>query len=131
MVDTPAEPAEGLLAYIPAQQFWSDSAEKRRYLALPPGTKMTLLDSGELAMPVGTVTRKDFILDGSLVETRFFVRSSDGRWRGYSYRWLDDGTDALYHQGGYEESRFGTTWYYPSGTVLELSYRSGRSGTWP
>ena len=114
LVDTPAEPAEGLLAYIPAQQFWSDSAEKRRYLALPPGTQMTLLDSGELAMPIGTVTRKDFILDGSLVETRFFVRSSDGRWRGYSYRWMDDGTDAIYHQGGYEESRFGTTWYYPS-----------------
>ena len=46
LVDTPAEPAEGLLGYIPAQQFWSDSAEKRRYLALPPGTQMTLLDSG-------------------------------------------------------------------------------------
>ena len=45
-VDTPAEPAEGLLGYIPAQQFWSDSAEKRRYLALPPGTQMTLLESG-------------------------------------------------------------------------------------
>ena len=64
-------------------------------------------------MLIGTVTRKDFILDGSLVETRFSFAQATVVGAGILTA-DDDGTDALYHQGGYEESRFGTTWYYPS-----------------
>ena len=112
--EAPAEPSPGMLPYVPAQQFWADGADKRRFVAIPMATKIRLLTSGELDFPVGTVVRKDFTLNDSLVETRFFLRSEDGRWRGYSYRWTDEGDDAIYHQGGYSEQRFGTTWFYPS-----------------
>jgi hypothetical protein len=112
--DNVKEPAAGMLPYTPAQQFWSDGAEKSRFVAIPPESQIALQASGELQFPIGTVTRKDFVLDGHYVETRFFVRSDDGRWRGYSYRWDEAGTEAAYHQGGFIEERFGTDWYYPS-----------------
>lgn len=81
---------------------WTDGALKRRFFALPPGTTVELVDDLAWDFPIGTILMKEFILatderDPSarfLMETRFLVKYEDRFWRGYSYRWNEDGTEA-------------------------------------
>jgi len=91
-------PAPGLLAYAIRAPFWSDRAEKKRWLALPAGTRITPEADGTLTFPVGTVMVKHFELalaDGSTrrLETRVLLRQSD-RWAAWTYRWNADESDA-------------------------------------
>lgn len=88
-------PAPGLVPYSVNAPLWSDGADKRRYLALPPEGRMAVGEDGDFDLPVGTVLAKVFLLDGAPVETRLFVRHRDEGWAGYSYAFTEDGTDAL------------------------------------
>lgn len=102
-------PAAGFLPYAPANPFWSDHAEKLRWVAIPnDGTHNTAAERVGFAsadpwtFPAGTVFMKHFDLPVSDVnpslkkplETRFFVKGTDGTWYGVTYRWRDDGSDA-------------------------------------
>jgi uncharacterized repeat protein (TIGR03806 family) len=74
---------------------WSDGARKRRWMALPTGSTIKVEKDGDWTFPVGTVLRKDFLVDDVVIETRLFMRHTDtGNWRGYSYRWNAAHTDA-------------------------------------
>ena len=108
----PAQPAEGLIPYGVAHPFWSDGAEKERWLALPDGLSPTVESDGTLTLPVGSVVVKHFDLDGERVETRLMVRHEDGAWAGYSYAW--EGGDATYAAGGSAAEINGQTWPIPS-----------------
>jgi uncharacterized repeat protein (TIGR03806 family) len=88
-------PAPGLIPYSVNVPLWSDGADKRRYLALPPEGRMAVASDGDLDLPAGTVLAKVFLLEGAPIETRLFVRHRDEGWAGYSYAFTDDGTDAL------------------------------------
>jgi len=108
------EPAEGLIPYQPNAAFWSDGAEKTRWMALPNGTSITVDADGNWQFPPGTVLMKNFALDTQLVETRLFMRHPDGEWAGYTYEWNDAQTEATRVVGG-KRRAFGTQeWIYPS-----------------
>lgn len=103
------KPVAGLLKYEVNSPLWSDGAEKHRWIAVPNDgahdaaeEQVTFRDRGEWDFPIGTVLVKHFALaldarDPSRqqpIETRFFVRGSDGIYYGVTYRWNDEGTDA-------------------------------------
>lgn len=112
--DAPAQPAAGLIPYRVNAAFWSDGADKQRWLALPEGRTLHANASGDWVFPVGSVIMKHFTLAGELIETRLLVRHEDGSWAGYSYAWNEAGDDAVYVAGGEIRSVAGGDWIYPS-----------------
>jgi uncharacterized repeat protein (TIGR03806 family) len=118
---TPADatkPAAGLIPFTVALPFWSDMAEKERFLAVPDGKTIDVAADGDMTLPPGGVTMKNFRFGGKLFETRFFVRHMDGSYYGYSYQWNAQGTDATkVAEGGLEATLpTGQMWWYPSTT---------------
>ena len=107
-------PASGLIPYAPNAPFWSDGAAKERYLALPNGATITPTASGDFEFPNGTVLMKQFRLGARLVETRLFMRHTDGEWAGYTYEWNAQGTDATRVVGGKTTAIGSQSWVYPS-----------------
>jgi uncharacterized repeat protein (TIGR03806 family) len=110
----PARPSAGQLPYAMNVPFWSDRAEKSRWLAVPDGKTIHLGDDGDWSLPEGSVLRKDFKLDGVLIETRLLMRHLDGTWAGYSYEWEADGRDASLLLAGKRKTVGAQTWIYPS-----------------
>lgn len=90
----PGDPLPMLIPYAVAQPFWSDGADKARWLAIPDGTAIAVDDRGELVLPIGSIAVKDLVVGGRKVETRLLVRHTDGAWAGYTYQWNDTDTDA-------------------------------------
>ena len=106
-------PAAGLVPYAPNAPFWSDGASKERFLALPNGATMHAGADGDLEFPNGTVLVKNFRLGTRLVETRLFMRHTDGEWAGYTYEWNAQGTDATRVIGGKTATVNGQAWVFP------------------
>ena len=86
--------------YKPGIEFWSDGAEKQRWIHLPAGSKIDISDWNEWSFPAGTKLWKEFKLGGKRVETRLFTKLDDGSWVHTSYRWNADETDAVRKDGG-------------------------------
>jgi len=107
-------PAAGLLPYAPNAPFWSDGAAKERYLALPNGATLSAGADGDFVFPNGTVLMKQFRLNGRLVETRLFMRHTDGEWAGYTYEWNAQGTDATRVVDGKSVPIGNQSWMIPS-----------------
>ncbi len=111
----PTIPDDGLIPYTVNTPLWSDGAGKHRWLAIPEGAKVTIQDNGDLEFPIGTVFIKTFSFQDLPVETRLFMRHSDGSWAGYSYEWNDELTDAqLLPAGKTKVIGEGITWNFPS-----------------
>jgi hypothetical protein len=94
-----ASPDEETLAadvrsFRPRFELWSDGAAKRRFVWLPPGTRIDTSDMDSWQFPVGSKLWKEFTRDGVRVETRLLQRLPDG-WTGVAYLWRKDGSDAL------------------------------------
>jgi uncharacterized repeat protein (TIGR03806 family) len=123
-------PAEGLIPYGLNVPFWSDGADKSRWMALPAG-KIGFAATGEWQFPAGTVFIKNFdlVTDAAnpaakrRLETRLLVRDAAGGVYGAVYKWRPDGSDADLLAGSQTEaipikSKNGEvhqqTWYYPS-----------------
>ena len=107
-------PYAGLVPYDLNAPFWSDGADKDRYLGLPNGTTITVAGDGDFDLPAGTVIVKNFRLNGALVETRHLMRHPDGVWAGYTYEWNAQQTDATRVRGGKVVTIGGQDWIYPS-----------------
>ncbi|MEO1170456.1 MAG: PQQ-dependent sugar dehydrogenase, partial [Myxococcota bacterium] len=112
----PWSPPEVALEYAIQWPFFSDDADKGRWIIPPEEGTATVLADGDLDFPPGTVFVKRFELDGRRVETRAFVHTEGGRWRGYSYRWRDDGRDATLLPGSARAQIGDVPWYFPSRT---------------
>jgi hypothetical protein len=128
--DTAAmRPAAGLLAYDVNVSFWSDGAEKRRWMALPAGGHVGFSATGEWVFPPGTIFVKQFqqaarapgaAQDGdprARLETRVLVCDARSEVHGASYRWRAGGLDAdivlaptMAHVSSSEANR---SWYFP------------------
>lgn len=97
----PLVPAKGLIPYGVKVPLWSDGLDKQRWLALQNTDKITYKQEDAWDMPDNTVIVKHFSYnqtrgDASTklhVETRFMVKQN-GDWRGYTYQWNKDQTDA-------------------------------------
>ncbi|MFL5330285.1 MAG: chitobiase/beta-hexosaminidase C-terminal domain-containing protein [Gemmataceae bacterium] len=87
-------PNSHLVAYELNVPFWSDGAEKRRWVALPNGQSIHFVPNGEWVFPIGTVFVKHFELARRRIETRLLVRGKLGTVFGASYRWRPDQIDA-------------------------------------
>jgi len=93
-------PHPGLVPYDLISELWSDGTKKRRWLGLATGA-LTTIANGSYTAPEGAFVVKEFAIETTpgnpatrrAVETRFLV-NVDGTWRGFSYRWRADGTDA-------------------------------------
>jgi hypothetical protein len=95
---------DGILSYRPRFELWSDGAEKRRWLALPPGTQIDTSDHDDWTFPEGTLVWKEFSRDGVRVETRLIAKSG-GDWIAQAYVWRDDESDAIATPEGYIDVR--------------------------
>jgi uncharacterized repeat protein (TIGR03806 family) len=112
--DDARQPADGLVPYDINVAFWSDGADKNRYLAMPDGSAATPRSDGDVLFPVGTVFVKHFRIDSKLVETRLLTRHGDGGWGGYSYEWNVAETDAtLVPAAGKDVDLGPQTWRFP------------------
>jgi uncharacterized repeat protein (TIGR03806 family) len=111
------QPAAGLIPYGINAAFWSDGAEKDRWLALPDGERITIAANGDWELPNGAVLMKTFRLGDRLVETRLFMRHPDGAWGGFTYEWNPQQTDATLVTGGASRDLgSGRLWIFPSET---------------
>ncbi len=111
----PAAPAPGLVPYRVNAPFWSDSAEKERWLAIPDGQSITVSSEGKLELPVRSVLMKHFRIGPRLIETRLLMRHPDGEWGGFTYEWNAEQTDAVLVRGGAERDvGIAAPWIFPS-----------------
>ncbi len=108
------QPYSGLLPYDLNARFWSDGADKERYIGLPNGTTITRNADDDWEFPNGTVIVKNFRLGGDLVETRHLMRHPDGSWGGYTYEWNAAQTEATRVRGGKTVDVAGQSWIFPS-----------------
>ena len=123
-------PADGLIPYDVRISFWSDGAQKLRWVSVP-NEKIGFAPTGEWTFPNGVVFVKTFELpvDESntavkrRLETRLLVRDSAGGVYGVVYKWRADNSDADLLSSSLTEripirtasgkTRY-QTWYYPS-----------------
>jgi uncharacterized repeat protein (TIGR03806 family) len=110
------QPASGLIPYTINAPFWSDGANKDRWMALPDGQNITVqATDGDWNFPNGTVLVKNFSTGSRLIETRLFMRHPDGVWGGFSYEWNSAQTDATLLEGGaVRDLGGGQSWIFPS-----------------
>jgi hypothetical protein len=89
--------APGVRAYSPQFPLWSDGAEKRRWVWLPPGSRVDTRDQDAWIFPEGTRFWKEFQRDGVRVETRLLqkVGPADADWVSVAYVWSDDESEAV------------------------------------
>lgn len=86
----PTQYAADVMPYTPGVVLWSDGAEKHRYLYLPGPIDTS--DPDAWVFRAGTKVWKEFVVGGTLVETRHFAKNDDGTWSAGTYVW--DGTIA-------------------------------------
>jgi hypothetical protein len=91
------ELAQGVLAYTPKFELWSDAAEKQRWILLPAGQQIDTSNMDEWGFPAGTKVWKEFSVGGARIETRLLEKRgpNDADWRSLAYVWASDGKDAL------------------------------------
>ena len=106
-------PYSGLVPYDINAPFWSDGADKDRYIGIPNGTAISINAEDDWDFPPGTVLVKNFRLNGSLIETRHLMRHPDGAWGGYTYEWNPAETEATRVRGGKVENIDGQDWIFP------------------
>jgi hypothetical protein len=87
-------------AYEPALTFWSDGADKSRWIELPAGKKIDTTDMDAWIFPVGTKAWKEFKVGGKRIETRLLQKVSLGNWQKTTYVWDDAETDAVRKDDG-------------------------------
>jgi hypothetical protein len=90
----------GVERYDALAALWSDGADKQRYVKLPCDAQIDTSNVDEWIFPRGTTLWKEFVVDGTKVETRVFKKvgdddALDGSWDFSAYAWNDDATDAV------------------------------------
>lgn len=101
--------------FRPRFELWSDGADKRRWIALPPGTKIDASDMDHWVFPVGTRLWKEFARGGKRLETRLVEKTGEDSFRMGSYVWNDAQTEAIWTTVGAGDV-LGTTHDVPNET---------------
>src|SRR5437868_1667222 len=87
--------------YTPQFVLWADTASKRRWIYLPPGTQIDTSDMDFWVFPMGTKLWKEFTRDGVRIETRLLSKIGPGNtfadWYMIAYQWnaTEDDTMAV------------------------------------
>jgi hypothetical protein len=78
---------DDVLEFQPANLLWSDNAGKKRWIYLPPDSKINAASPNAWVFPEGTHVWKEFRrADDSIIETRIFKKTEDG-WAKATYEW--------------------------------------------
>lgn len=93
-------PAPGVLPYEIRSPLWSDGADKQRWVSVPDNRPIDYDRKGPWSFFGGTVFIKHFEMDlgggnQRRLETRFFIKDAQGVAYGLSYKWNEEGTDAV------------------------------------
>jgi hypothetical protein len=111
----PTDTAPYVQEYTPTYTLWSDGANKKRWVYLPPCTQIDTSDMDHWVFPVGTRFWKEFRVGDKLVETRFIHRFGTGPsdWLIVTYQWdpnvaSPSAGNAFYLQHGLHDAN-GTT----------------------
>ncbi|MEO1416954.1 MAG: LamG-like jellyroll fold domain-containing protein [Bacteroidota bacterium] len=130
------EPSDGVYPYKMNVPFWSDAADKYRWMAIPnDGThdsdteQIKFKESEEWDWPSGSIWIKHFDLQidesnpnlKKRLETRIMVMGEDRKLYGLDYRWNDSETDAVLETDSRQDTITVQTaagpkevvWYYP------------------
>ncbi|MEM6801025.1 MAG: PA14 domain-containing protein [Bacteroidota bacterium] len=121
------EPNDGIIPYEMIESFWSDGAEKFRWMAVPndgnPNSEEEQIkysEKGNWRFPIGSVLIKHFELGGKRLETRFEVHAEDGKYYYLTYKWREDESEADLLFGALDEevsvNGQSQIWHYPSRT---------------
>lgn len=86
--------APGVREFTPNYALWSDSATKKRWIYLPPGTQIDTSDMEFWSYPAGTKLWKEFTRDTTRVETRLLQKLENGQWWMMAYQWREDQMEA-------------------------------------
>ncbi|HEY0711957.1 MAG TPA: hypothetical protein VGF45_04745, partial [Polyangia bacterium] len=105
--------APGVYPFQPLYPLWSDTAAKKRWIALPPDTKIDTFKMDFWDYPSGTRLWKEFERDGVRVETRLLLKRSPGVWFAMAYKWNREQTEATAVPMG-ENNALGTQHDIPS-----------------
>lgn len=119
------EPAKALIPYEMNVPFWSDGAQKFRWMVIPndgvhdsPEEKIVFSETEPWQFPIGSVLIKHFELGGKRLETRFLVHGEDSIWYGLTYKWRPDNSEADLLENSLDESVVvdgeAQIWHYPS-----------------
>lgn len=126
----PTQPAEHLLPYEVNAPLWSDGLAKERWLSLPPAGQIRVRDDGDWELPVGTVVVKRFRRGEEMLETRLFMRHTDGSWAGYTYAWNEDESEAWLQRGSLRvELDADTVWTLPTRSECMQCHTEGAGRT--
>jgi mono/diheme cytochrome c family protein len=120
--------ARTALPFRPEFELWTDGATKRRWIALPPGTRIDSSDMDSWRFPEGTKLWKEFTRDGVRVETRLLqkIGPGDEDWAAVAYVWNDDGAEATARPSGVANVR-GTGHDVPSAAECAACHGGRRS----
>lgn len=127
--DDPTIPDEALIPYALNAPFWSDGADKRRWMAIPDGENVEVESDGDLSFPIGTVLIKEFGLNGRRVETRLLMRHGTGAWGGYVYQWREDQSDADLVSGAVDLDMETFTWHIPTRGECAFCHTTAAGGS--
>jgi hypothetical protein len=105
----------GVFSFEPTYKLWSDSADKRRWVYMPPGKKIDTFFMDFWSYPVGFKLWKEFSRGGVRVETRLLMKKGEGNadWYMVAFKWNADGKDAVAVPLG-EDNAMGTQHDIPS-----------------
>lgn len=96
--------APGIIPYAVNSPLWSDGTHKTRFLALPGTAQIEFLRDGPWTFPPNAVLVKNFYVEfvkgdassRQIIETRLMIKEGQQeQWRGFSYRWNEEGTEAF------------------------------------
>ncbi|MFK7920565.1 MAG: PKD domain-containing protein [Bacteroidia bacterium] len=128
-------PKAGVIPYDMIEDFWSDGADKDRWIAIPndgthdtPDEQIQFSENGNWTFPKGAVLIKHFELFGKRLETRFEVHGIDGTYYYLTYKWNAQGTDATLLTDGLDETITvngqSQVWHFPSTSECQNCHQS-------
>ncbi len=109
-------PAHGVHEYLVNAEGWADGATRRRFVAVPDTHPLVnhggVRQTKSLWLDPGGALVQTLFLEGQPIETQLLYNA--GTWRGYTYRWAADGSDAtLVPAEGLTQTE-PHAWRYPS-----------------
>ncbi len=104
-------PNPGMIPYSVNTPLWADNAKKTRWMAIPNGKPIIFKETGAWEFLSGTIIVKHFSINleegndatDHRLETRLLIQSN-GEWRGYTYMWNEEQTDAQLLDGAVEKT---------------------------
>lgn len=113
----------GVFDYQINSVLWSDSANKHRAFAIPENQNIEVLADGDFNFPDNSILLKHFLNGDTYLETRLLIKLQDG-WRGFSYEWNDQQSDASLLSQGKTKDVGDFVHTYPSSSECDICHTS-------